>query len=100
MSRNLPSLSDVLSLAEAVFTGEKVPDKVIEARLAACQKCDYLRKDKHHYCGLCNCQVSSPKTRIMNLAAYAEKLPKWGCKHPGRKYGLGWPQFTPAKGQK
>jgi hypothetical protein len=93
VSLNLPSLEQVKTLAQAIFTGNKVPDHVIEARLEVCRGCQFLRKDNHAFCGICKCRVSNPKTRLINLAAYEENLPKWGCKHPARRYGAGWPVY-------
>lgn len=77
---------------DAVREGLMVPDIIAKDRLETCNKCEYKKIDKfkHPFCGLCGCNVSNDKSRILNLAKYVEKLPRWGCKHPLRKDGKGW----------
>ena len=85
-------ISSVLSLAEAVFTGSYVSEEIAQERLAICEECYYkkLNKDNNVYCGLCGCRVLYPTWKAINLAAYEENLPKWGCKHPHRGFHGGW----------
>lgn len=81
----------------------RVSPEVEAARLAICAQCDRRRVPTNGdppYCGECDCKVSDEGWRLTNLAAYAENLPKWGCKHPLRGYTdptgkkLGWPLNT------
>lgn len=83
-----------LNLVKAVIWGTSVPDEIRDQRQKICLSCDKYRVDRFGYghCGLCGCGVSSEVNRVLNLTAYVENLPSWGCKHPLRKRGFGWKQ--------
>jgi hypothetical protein len=86
----------VASFLQAMLTSAKVSPEVEAARLAICEKCDrYVKPDDGSpaFCGMCGCKVSTEGWRIMNLAAYVENLPQWGCKNPLR----GWTKPDGAK---
>jgi hypothetical protein len=90
--RPVPTLGQVKTLAEAMFTGKFVAPEIVAQRMANCRTCDKLRVTPQgvEWCGVCGCRVSRKDREITNLAAYEENLPKWGCKHPLRKKGKGW----------
>ena len=90
--RPLPTPAQVKTLIEAMFTAKRVAPEIIEQRIAICRQCDKRRVTPQgvEWCRNCGCRVSSKSKEIMNLAAYEENLPKWGCKHPQRKQGKGW----------
>lgn len=93
-ARPAVTVTKALSFARAVLTGRKVSAEVAAARTAICEKCDRVaRDDKGMWCGVCGCPVSAENKRIKNLAAYEENLPAWGCKHPRRADGKGWPTY-------
>ena len=80
------------SLAQAIVENQRVLLEVSTMREKICLSCPHKKSDgKHNYCGVCGCRVSSTSNRIMNLTTYVENLPKWGCKHPQRSKGQGWP---------
>lgn len=83
------------SLLRAILTGKRVSAEVCAAREAICATCDQVRKDEAGalWCSRCGCGVSRADAQIKNLAAYVENLPRWGCKHPDRAYGKGWPKI-------
>jgi hypothetical protein len=84
-------VSKATSLAQAVITGKYVSKEVREERQAICHTCRYRSlKDGVACCSVCGCKVSSDARTLVNLTAYEENLPKWGCKHPNRKNGEGW----------
>lgn len=85
--RPTPSARQVVSFLTAFLTSPRVERRVELKRLAACAQCDHLRRasdSRLDWCGLCGCKVSLEGFRLANLAAYAENLPHWGCKHPQR----------------
>ena len=85
-------LSTAASLARAILTGEKVDEATQKARSQICAACDKVREDdKGPWCGICGCKVAQGDSRLTNLTAYKENLPHWGCKHPERDQGKGWP---------
>ena len=91
-TRPAPTLGKVISFAEAVATGRYVDAATVAARYAICETCDQARRDADGiWCGVCGCGVGKDAKRIRNLAAYVERLPKYGCKHPQRAHGKGWP---------
>jgi hypothetical protein len=90
--RPAPALRQALTLAMALSTAKRVSSETVQARMKTCQACEFRRLDKQGqaWCGVCGCSVSSDDRKIVNLAAYVENLPHWGCKHPKRKEGAGW----------
>jgi hypothetical protein len=90
--RPLPTPVQVKTFVQAMFTAKRVAPEIVEQRIAICRQCDKRRVTPQgiEWCRNCNCKVSSKSKEIMNLAAYEENLPKWGCKHPLRKQGKGW----------
>ena len=83
----------VATFAVAVITGKFVDQATIDQRLAICATCVHRKTDAQgaSFCNLCGCSLSPKAKRITNLAAYEENLPAWGCKHPRREQGEGWP---------
>jgi len=83
----------VATFARAMITGEYVDPQIVEARIAICSTCEFRKTDAAgvSFCGICGCSVSPESRKLTNLAAYQENLPAWGCKHPNRKNGAGWP---------
>lgn len=92
-NRPRPTTKQILTAAEALTTGAKVSLDVLQAREAICAKCDKVRQDDAGklWCSVCGCGTSSANKEILNLAAYEERLPRWGCHHPLRGKGKGWP---------
>ncbi len=87
-----PDASQVADFIAAMLLSPRVTDKVRAQRHAQCDKCDRLRvADGVKFCGMCGCKVSKRGFNITDLCAYQENLPKWGCKHPERGKGKGWP---------
>ncbi len=69
----------------ALMGNKKVAPKIANLRAAICVSCANLgRKRGHHVCSICGC-------RTQVLSRYVENLPEWGCKHPEREVGKGWP---------
>lgn len=91
--RPTTTLRQVKTFAEAVIAGRYVAAEVVAERVAVCQQCDKKRVTRAgvEWCAVCGCKVSRKEKEVTNLAAYVENLPKWGCKHPLRKKGHGWP---------
>jgi hypothetical protein len=85
--RPKPTIKQVGSFGQAVISGEYVSKEILEERTAICGKCEYLRVDPNgiEWCAVCGCKTSSEDRKINNLAAYKERLPHWGCKHPKRR---------------
>ena len=83
---------NVLTAAQAILTAKRVNLDVLQARIAACDSCDQQKTDASGaaFCGMCGCSLSGDSRKVVNLAAYEENLPKWGCKHPDRASGKGW----------
>jgi hypothetical protein len=89
--RPAPTLSKAASLAVALLTARRVPLEVIQQRVAICRQCEHRRHDERgEWCGVCGCGLSDDQRAVRNLAAYEERLPRWGCKHPRRGEGAGW----------
>lgn len=88
-----PTIKQAASFAQAMLTGTLVSEDVLKERLAICAGCDLFREDRKtgvRFCGVCGCGIKAELKRGANLAAFAENLPKWGCKHPARAEGKGW----------
>lgn len=83
-----PTPADAASLIGAMIYGEYVPDEEKTSREAICTSCDKLTADQK--CSMCGCGVSGEAKKILNLAAYVE-TEAYGCKHPKRLEGKGWP---------
>ena len=85
-------IKEVASFLQALTTGTLISKEIQDERIATCMECRHLRRDrfKHHFCGICRCQVASKISNVLNVTAYEEDLPRWGCKHPRRKSGSGW----------
>lgn len=88
------TLDQVRSFLTAVFVGDRVDEATFFSRLAICRECPYRRLEHRgtEVCDICGCPVDEDTSRIRNLAAYEENLPHWGCKHPDRQAGAGWPR--------
>lgn len=103
------TLDMMRSFTVAALGGEYVTPEVQAQREAICAACDMSQKSKKGLtCGVCGCGVDISLKRIRNLAAYVEKLDPnttltvmgveigkgatWGCKHPERNQGKGWPK--------
>lgn len=103
-SRPLPRASQIKTFAQAMFTGKYAAPEVVMQRLEICRRCGKRRITPTgiEWCGICGCKVGNKSRQLDNLAAYEENLPKWGCKHPLRKKGKGWPvaQSAKAEGQR
>jgi hypothetical protein len=82
----------IRNFIRAVLGNEKVSPELAASRAAICRLCPHLgSKRGQPACSLCGC-------RIDMLVQYVENLPEWGCKHPDRAAGLGWPgEFSPAE---
>ena len=91
-ARKIPAATaaKAVNLAIAATFGAYVSDEIRAEREAICRECEMMAVDKagEPRCTLCGCGVSG--RRIINLAAYEERLPRWGCKHPARGHGIGW----------
>lgn len=87
-----PTATQVTTFFRALFTGRRVSDEIRREREGTCAKCEWVRQTPGgaYWCGRCGCGVSPEYRAIVNLAAYAERLPGWGCKHPERSQGKGW----------
>ncbi|MBE7466771.1 MAG: hypothetical protein HS116_25150 [Planctomycetes bacterium] len=90
-ARGLPTPAQVATAARAMITGTLVSEEVMLERTAICNQCPLLRQDSDgaHYCGACGCNIKREVKRGLNMAAYEENLPHWGCKFPGRAAGKG-----------
>lgn len=87
------TLGKAATFAAALLTAGRVPLEILQERMATCGACDQLRHDERgQWCGVCGCGLSADQRAVVNLAAYEERLPHWGCKHPqrGRVEGKGW----------
>jgi hypothetical protein len=91
--RPLPRAAQIKTFTQAVFTGKYAPVEVVAERVVICRQCGMRRITPAgiEWCGICGCKVGRQDRQIDNLAAYEENLPKWGCKHPLRGQGKGWP---------
>lgn len=90
--RPRPTAKQLLSFLSAAAHGRYVPADVATARDAICRGCDHQRENEQgRWCAACGCGTSAAARKITNLAAYEENLPHWGCKHPERAEGRGWP---------
>jgi hypothetical protein len=89
----IPSARQLVTATMAIASGRKVPLNVMQERAGICERCDQLRIDRKGrlWCGVCGCGMSPANKEVLNLAAYEENLPHWGCKHPRRSAGRGWP---------
>lgn len=102
-----PTMGQVKTFAQAILTGKYVVPEVVAVRLEICRRCEKRRVTPTgiEWCGICGCKVGDKSRQLDNLAAYEENLPKWGCKHPLRRQGKGWPLSSlrkhkdPASGQ-
>lgn len=94
----MPTLRQAATAATAILTAKREPPEVINARLEICSKCEYAKTNASgfRWCGICGCLVDKRKG-ITNLASYEERLPHWGCKHPQRDEGFGWPKKLAAQ---
>jgi len=91
--RPAPDIHKVMSCADAALQGTYVDRATVLERMEICKRCEYRATDKKgDWCSLCGCGLSYEDKRLTNLAAYEENLPVWGCKHPNRHHGKGWPQ--------
>lgn len=110
--RPRPSFKAAATAARTILTQQRVSQAVSEERAAICAACPLARQDDQGlWCSVCGCGVSADARRILNLAAYEERVKVTqsgktvvisGCKHPqrgkpidparpdGRKFG--WPQ--------
>lgn len=91
--RPFPRVAQMKTFAQAVVTGKYVSPEVVAMRLEICRRCEKRRVTPAgvEWCGMCGCKVGNKSRQIDNLAAYEENLPRWGCKHPQRGKGRGWP---------
>lgn len=89
---NQNPIKRVASFVQAQMTGKKVSLEIAQERYTICQSCQYKKlQNGHEVCGLsCRCPVKPKNAIIKTLTEVEENLPKWGCKHPQRKRGLGW----------
>lgn len=72
---------------QALVMVKKVPANIARERGEICRACAFIRCGR---CALCGCSVRT-RLKVVNLVTYEENLPKWGCKHPWRSKGQGWP---------
>lgn len=88
------TLAEMFHAAVTVAKGNTVSLEIFEERTAICAECPYRKIDKKGvpFCGICGCTVGRDMHKLFNLALYAEKLPKHGCKHPFRGFSkkFGW----------
>lgn len=93
-ARSIPTPKQAMSALQAMLTGTKVSLAVAKTRQAICAQCNYSRLTPAgvRWCGICGCSVHREAHTVLNLSHYAENLPLWGCKHPQRAVGKGWPQ--------
>lgn len=96
-----PTVTRMKEATRAIFTGKRVTSEVVAQRIAICRRCD-----KHHaarsgleWCGVSGHKVSEREGQSDNLAAFEEHLPQWGCKHPLRHDGKGWPNGAAGEGE-
>ena len=99
------SILDMMrSFTVAMLGGEYVAKDMQKERMKICSVCDRV---KDGVCTMCGCGVGLEVKKIINLTSYVEKLDPvttvtimgapvgrgltWGCKHPKRKQGKGWP---------
>ncbi|MCX6908424.1 MAG: hypothetical protein NTY01_10320 [Verrucomicrobia bacterium] len=94
--RPLPTVAQVKTFAQAILIGKYVPPVMVVKRLEICRRCEKRRVTPVgvEWCGLCGCKVGDKSRQLDNLAAYEENLPRWGCKHPQRGKGKGWPEVS------
>ena len=95
-------LHKIATMAKAVLTGKKVPLEVFNARVAICDECEHGEGPKGaRECGLCGCKIAGIDAPLIKnitaLASYEEDLPDYGCKHPYRDKGSGWPKVVEIK---
>ena len=83
-------LNKILTALEAVTTGEVVDAETVKQRYEICIKCNKYNS-KLEACNVCGCGVANDRNKLFNLLRYKERLPRYGCKHPRRKRGQGWP---------
>lgn len=83
------SVQSAIYAAEAMLFGERVPENVRKLREEICASCEFGKYDGQlSYCNICGCNT---KGKNLAITVYKENLPKYGCKHPQRKEGKGWP---------
>ena len=72
-----------------------VDEATFKARCSICAACDQVKIAPPAMtvrCGAPGClPCSSANGQIIVLARYKEQLPEFGCKHPQRAAGKGWP---------
>jgi len=89
----IPTVNQAAKAGRAILTNAKVSQETMEQRVLICSTCKFVGKSADSmWCTLCNCPLSMDERKIFNLAAHVENLPLYGCKHPERKNGKGWPQ--------
>lgn len=93
-NRSFPTIRQAATALKAIAIGKKVSLDVMQQRDDICKTCDKQRVDHNgvRWCSVCGCSTSADDRAILNLTAYEENLPYWGCKHPQRKEGKGWPK--------
>lgn len=71
-----------------------VDDATQLRRVDVCMECDQSADtpDGRTVCRAPGCkECAGPGSDVRRLARYAERLPHYGCKHPRRADGKGWP---------
>lgn len=91
--RLLRRAAQIKPYAQVILTAKYVAPEVAARRVAMCQQCDEcrVRPSGAKWCRMCGHGIGGADLRIEDLATYEEHLPRWGCKHPLRKEGKGWP---------
>ena len=98
--RPIPTPEMAKSFLLAITLGEKDTEENFQLKQNICRACDKKKTDKNQvdFCGMCGCSVAGTAWRFLNLCAYKERwehgklTSRYGCKHPLRKFGKGWPR--------
>lgn len=76
----------------AMVEGGPVSPQTMASRVRVCGSCSYAEeRGGTTICGLAGLKVGGTGLRWTDLTAYQERLPDWGCQHPQRSLGHGWP---------
>lgn len=76
----------------AMVVGREAAVETIAARVRICARCGYSEeRGGTTVCALAGLKVAGAGFRRTDLTTYHERLPDWGCRHPRRDRGQGWP---------
>lgn len=91
-SQNVKFAVSQLPLVHAMIRSDRVTEDIQSRRIAACAVCDHrLEKGGVTVCDITEAKVSGRGMISTDMTLYQEHLPDWGCRHPLRGKGGGWP---------